>query len=106
MQLFKLDHFTKGWFVGDFEKGIVRTKEFEVAVHTYRAGEAPEPHFHKIAKEITVIHSGKFTMNGVTLSAGDVVVLEPNEVARFTCLEDGSDTIVKIPSVPNDKYSV
>ncbi|MFH0806313.1 MAG: hypothetical protein V1885_01135 [Candidatus Brennerbacteria bacterium] len=106
MKILNLRDSTKGWFVGDFEKGIVRSRECEVAVHYYHKGDAPDPHLHKIAKEITVIHSGKFMANGVILSSGDIMVLEPGEPVRFQCLEDGSATVVKSPSVPGDKYPI
>jgi quercetin dioxygenase-like cupin family protein len=106
MRILKLADFTNGWFVGNFGKGIVRTDAFEVACQEFRKGEKPTPHVHKIAKEVTVVNFGKFMANGATLSRGDVLVLEPGEPVRFKCLEDGMTTVVKIPSVPDDKYPI
>ncbi len=106
MQVLKLEQFTKGWVVGDFEPSIIRTKDFEVSVRYYEAGDSEAEHIHKIATEITIIASGVFEMNGTRLVAGDVVALEPGQSAWFKCIESGSNTIIKTPSVIGDKYPV
>ena len=106
MKVLRLEQFTKGWVVGDFEPSIIRTKDFEVSVRNYEAGDTETEHIHKVATEITIITSGIFQMNGQRLIAGDVVVLEPGQSARFACVESGSNTIIKTPSVIGDKYPV
>ena len=54
-----LDAMIGGWFVGDFEPSVIRTKDFEVAVKKYKAGDKEARHIHKVATELTVIISGK-----------------------------------------------
>jgi quercetin dioxygenase-like cupin family protein len=105
MKLHNLSSFTRGWFVGDFEPSIIRTKDFECMVHYYKAGDSEARHVHKVADEITVIVHGVFKMSGQRLQAGDIVHLLPGEPADFECLEDGATTVVKTPSVIGDKYS-
>ena len=75
-----------------------------MAVKKYRAGDKEEKHFHKIAAEITVITEGEAVMNNEKLKAGDIVILEPCEASDFTAVTDVTTTVVKIPSVKNDKY--
>lgn len=106
MKTYKLSDFTRGWLVGDFEPSIFRTKDFEVMVREYRAGDTEAKHVHKIADEITVIVTGKFVMNGLTLGPGDIVHLFPGDPTDFECLEDGATTVIKRPSVMGDKYLV
>lgn len=106
MKTYKLQDFTKGWFIGDFSPSLVKTKAFEVAVKYYKTGEKEEVHFHKIAEEYTVIVAGKFQVNGKAYVPGDVIQFNPMDVSRFVCVEDGSTIVVKIPSVANDKYIV
>lgn len=106
MNILRLEQFTKGWVVGDFEPSIIRTKDFEVSVRSYEAGDSETEHVHKVATEITIITSGVFEMNGKKLVTGDVVVLEPGQSAWFKCIESGSNTIIKTPSVIGDKYPV
>lgn len=106
MKTFKLENFTRGWIVGDFEPSIIRTKDFEVAVMYFKKGDKGDKHFHKIAEEITVITSGVFKINNQIFKAGDVILLNQNEVYEEECLEDGSQTVIKTPSAKNDKFLV
>lgn len=96
---------TRGWFVGDFEKAVFKTKECEVAYKTYRAGDYEKKHLHKVAIEITLIIKGKVIMNGVEHKEGDIIVMEPGEATDFKALTDAENVVVKIPSVIGDKYS-
>ncbi|MDR2935126.1 MAG: hypothetical protein LBV70_04510 [Candidatus Adiutrix sp.] len=104
MRAAKLAEMTRGWFVGDFEPTLYRTGEVEVAVKTYKAGEVEAAHYHAIATEITVVTGGMVEMNGVRYGPGDVIILEPGEVADFRALTDAVSTVVKIPGAANDKY--
>lgn len=106
MEIFKLKKFVKGWVVGDFVPSLIQTKDFEVAVKDYRVGVEEAMHVHKIAKEITVITSGKFMMNEQVLEKGDIVYLLPGESAEFSCLKSGTTVCIKTPSVKGDKYLI
>lgn len=106
MKRYKLDQFTRGWVVGDFEPNIIRTKDFEVMVRYYKKGDKEAKHLHKIADEITIIVSGVFLMNGERLTAGDIIHLFPGDPTDFECLEDGANTVIKRPSVMGDKYLI
>jgi quercetin dioxygenase-like cupin family protein len=104
MQVHKLSEMVKGWFVGDFSPTALATQAAEVALKTYRAGEHEARHHHKVATEITLIQSGRVTMNGTEYSAGDIVVIAPLESTDFTALEDTVTVVVKVPGAVNDKY--
>ena len=104
MKTYKLKDFTNGWIVGDFEPSIIRTKDFEFLVRSYKAGDKDAKHLHKIADEITVIISGKVKWNGKEFSTGDVIHLPQNTASEFECIEDCSIAVIKTPSVIGDKY--
>ena len=106
MKILALQNYTRGWLVGDFAPNVFRTKECEFAVKTYTDGESEPAHFHKRATEISVIVTGEFNINGKKLKAGDVLIMEPGDVARFKCVKAGSTAVIKIPSVRGDKYLV
>jgi quercetin dioxygenase-like cupin family protein len=106
MQHFRLDEMTGGWFVGDFSPTVFETKDAEVAVKTYRAGDVEQEHFHKIATEITLIQSGTVRMLGREWSAGDIIVLAPGEATAFEAITDAVNVVVKVPSARDDKYLV
>ena len=102
----RLEGMTKGWFVGDFLPAAFRTKECEVAIKSYRSGDAEDAHFHSIATEITVIVSGEARMFERVWRAGDIVIIEPGEATAFVALTDVTTVVVKLPSAPNDKRIV
>ena len=106
MQTSQLSAMTKGWFIGDFNPTMLPTRDVEVAVKHYRAGDAEDAHYHKVAREFTVVVSGSVRMNGRTYAAGDIVVVEPGETTDFCALTDAVTTVVKIPGAPHDKYVV
>ncbi len=51
-----------------------------------------------------MITSGKFKMGAAILEKGDIVQINTGEAVDFECLEQGSTAVVKMPSVPDDKY--
>lgn len=95
-----------GWMVGDFEPTCIRSTACEVACKHYPAGAVEAAHVHRIATELTLIASGRATMNGRTYGAGDIIILEPGEATDFRTLEPTTTVVVKMPSVAGDKYLV
>ena len=106
MKTAKLSDMTKGWFVGNFEPTLYKTNDVEVAVKTYAAGAYEKKHYHKIATEITVVTKGTVRMNSVEYSAGDIIIMEPNEATDFYAVTDAENVVVKLPGANNDKYEV
>jgi quercetin dioxygenase-like cupin family protein len=94
----------KGWFVGDFAPGALRTKAAEVGVKRYRAGEREAWHYHKVAIEITLVLDGEVEMAGSRHRPGDIIRLEPGERTDFLAVTDATTVVVKLPSVLGDKY--
>lgn len=105
MRVEKLETMVKGWFVGNFAPTLHQTGDVEVAVKDYRAGDYEDWHFHKIAREITVIIAGEVEMNGARYGQGDMIVIEPGEGTDFRALTDTTNVVVKIPGASNDKYT-
>lgn len=106
MNVYKLDDFTKGWFIGDFSPSIKKTALFEAAVKNYKAGDTETNHVHDIATEYTIIAYGKVSMNGVEFNAGNIIEIKPGEPCEFSCIEDAITFVVKTPSVKQDKRLV
>jgi hypothetical protein len=101
---YKLDDFTKGWFVGNFSPTLVATDAVEVAVKHYRAGESEASHFHKVAVELTLIVSGRVRMSGEEVGPGEIIKMEPGRATDFLPLTDVTTVVVKLPCVKGDKY--
>ena len=104
MRTAKLEDMTRGWFIGDFEPSLYRTRDCEAAVRRYKAGDFEAKHYHKVATEFTVIVSGRVRMFGREFGEGDIVVVEPGDATDFTALTDAVNVVIKIPGAVNDKY--
>lgn len=102
----RIEDFTRGWLIGDFEPSLIRTKDFEVGILTHKKDEVWPKHYHKLADEYNVLVKGRMTVNGIELNTGDVFVIEKNEVSEPKFLEDCTVLVIKIPSVMGDKYEV
>ena len=101
MKIFDINDMFKGWFIGDFDPAVVKTKEFELAHHFHEKG------YHKVATEINYIIKGKVIVNDDHhLSSGGIFVYEPYDVSNVKFLEDTDLMVAKIPSAKNDKYLV
>jgi len=101
-----LKDFIGGWFIGDFEPTLLRTKNFEVSVKIHPKGEVWPKHYHKEATEYNCVVDGKLEIDGVTYSKGDIFIIYPNYVVDPIFLEDCTIVCVKTPSVIGDKYEV
>lgn len=104
MDISRLDNMTKGWFIGDFEPSVKNTKEFEVAVKKYAAGDYESEHYHAVASEYTVIVEGEAEMLGKRVRTGDIILVEPHESTDFRAVVDTITVVVKTPSIKNDKF--
>lgn len=96
----------RGWFVGAFDRAVWKTDQFEVAYMFNPKGDISDRHYHKIAREISLIASGHVVANGEHFRAGEIFEIEPGEELTCEYLEDTITVCVKTPSVLNDKYYV
>jgi hypothetical protein len=99
-----LNDMVGGWMVGDFEPVCIPSTAVEVACKHYPAGAVEAAHVHRVATELTLIASGRVTMNGKPFEAGDIIILAPGEATDFRTLEPTTTVVVKMPSVKGDKY--
>jgi quercetin dioxygenase-like cupin family protein len=104
MKKLHIDDMESGWFVGNFEPTMFKTKECEVCFKRHPKGEKWPEHYHAVSTEINYLIRGKMTIQGCELVAGDLFSLEPYEIADPVFLEDCELIVVKVPSAPGDKY--
>jgi len=106
MRTFDPSDMFRGWYIGDFEPSAYRTKDFEVAVMQHKAGEDWPAHYHSLSDEINYLLEGRMILNGVSLTAPTIFVIERNEVADPQFITDCKLVVVKTPSAPGDKHIV
>jgi len=106
MKCDKINNMVRGWFIGNFEPSFYKTSDFEVSYMRHSKGEYWAPHFHKESVEINYLIRGSMSVQGKLLSAGDLFMFEKGEIADPIFHEDVELIVVKVPSLPNDKYNV
>jgi mannose-6-phosphate isomerase-like protein (cupin superfamily) len=104
LKRYNLDTFTKGWFVGNFSPTLIPSDAVEVAVKHYKAGEAEQSHYHKVATELTLVVSGRVRMSGEEVGPGKIAKINPGQATDFVPLTDATTVVVKMPCVKGDKY--
>lgn len=105
MKKYKLNDMIRGWFVGDFEPTLYRTRDVEVGVKHFTQGEREAWHYHKVATEISVVIEGQIEMGGQRYEKGEIVVVPPGEGVDFHAVTDAVLAVVKLPGAVNDKYT-
>lgn len=108
MKVHRIENFTKGWFIGDFEPSLFKTKDFEICIKLYTKGDYDKTHVHKVATEYIAIVDGTVRMNGngksSIYSKGDLIEIMPGDYTDFEALTDATTIVVKVPCVKGDKY--
>jgi quercetin dioxygenase-like cupin family protein len=104
MEIYKLNEMVRGWVAGNFDPSCLKTDAFEAACKIYKAGDQENPHYHKIATELTIIASGVVEFNDKRYEQGDIVLIQPNEVVGFKSITDSITFVIKVPCVKGDKY--
>ena len=106
MKIYKFEDMVGGWFVGNFKPAAYETDMCEVCYKFHEKGEKWPVHYHKLGTEINLLINGEMKMHGRTLHSGDIFVMEPWEIANPEFLTDCFVIIVKLPSIPGDKYEI
>lgn len=106
MKIDNLDKMTAGWFIGNFDPAAHHTADFEVAIKEHPKGEQWDIHYHKVGTEINCLVEGSMTICGKKLKPRDIFTIFPNEIANPVFHEDCKIVTVKIPSKPEDKYTI
>lgn len=94
----------RGWFIGPFDRAIVKTDAFEVAHGFNKAGDISPAHYHKVSTEVNLITSGCVQVNGELFRAGEGFIMEPGDPCACVYIEDTTTLVVKVPGVLGDKY--
>ena len=106
MKLSRIEDVDRGWFVGNFAKAAFQTEACEVCYKFHAKGEHWPLHYQEKITEINLMISGEMRMHGKILTAGDIFILYPYEIADPEFLTDCEVICVKIPGIQNDKVVV
>jgi len=99
----RLEEFDRGFFIGDFEPSLMKTKKFEIALKQHKAGEDYAAHSQKRAYEYNLLVHGHMNIGKEVFNDGDIFVIAPGEVTTPVFHTDCTVVCVKVPSLPGDK---
>ncbi|SEP31099.1 Cupin domain protein [Halogranum amylolyticum] len=84
----------------------LRPEQMRPSVWVYEEGDASNRHYHEEQEELYHVLSGRFELrfDGETeeLTAGDMIVVSPDEIRQLVCVEAGEVFVVGAPSVKDD----
>lgn len=99
-----MESFVGGWFIGDFEPAVLRTRDFEAGWKVHHRSEVIAPHIHHETTEYNVLTLGEMRVNGERLARGDLFVLRPGERVDVDVISEEAHVLcIKSPSRPGDK---
>lgn len=101
-----IDGFTRGWVVGDFEPSLIKTKNIEVAIQQYSAGDEEEAHYHKEAIEYNIILDGVVKFNDDIYNQYEICIIEKDDITKFKAITNARVLVIKSASIKGDKYIV
>ena len=100
-----LSNMTRGWLIGDFEPSIYKTKDFEIAYLLHPKGQEWPAHVHNKANEYNILIKGSMKINNEYIHEKEIFIIPKGMLTKAKFLDDCEILCIKIPSVPDDKYS-
>ena len=105
-EITNIEQCIRGWFIGNFDNTILKTKDFEVAYMKWKKGAPTGNHYQRIATEYNLIIRGHVLVNGKEYKDGDFFIFEPYVACECKFLKDTEIVVVKTPSIPSDKVDI
>lgn len=102
----RIENFTRGWLVGDFDPSLLKTKEIEVGLLPRKKDEDWPPHYHQYCDEYNVLVKGRMSIGHKEINEGDIFIISSGEITKARFHEDCTILCIKHPSVPGDKINV
>ena len=103
IEKFIISDFKLGWIIGNFKPSLLKSKEIEVAVKFFQAGDVEPSHKQLIATEITIVVTGIIRLGADSYEPGDIIKIDPGVFAEFESITESALVCIKFPSLPNDK---
>jgi hypothetical protein len=96
VEIYKLENFVNGWFIGNFEPSLLKDSGVEIAVMNTKKGVGSlNFHYHEHCIEINVLIKGKMKCNNKLIEENDIFVFNPNVPSVYEYLEDCTFVVYK-----------
>lgn len=103
MEKFNINEFFKGQLIGDFEKSLLNTKDFELSITKYNAEDYEISYYNEVATKYIIVISGKIAINGEEYHENEIIVIPPNQDTDLYAFTDTTIVTVKTASIQGDK---
>jgi dTDP-glucose pyrophosphorylase len=104
VEVFKLENFVNGWFIGDFEPSILKNSGVELAVMNKKKGIGINDfHYHENCIEVNVLIKGKMKVNNKFIQENEIFIFNPNVPSIYEYLEDCIFVVFKNKPSNKDK---
>ena len=104
VEIFQLENFVKGWFIGDFEPSILKNSGVELAVmHKTKGDVVNDFHYHENCIEINVLIKGKLNINNKLIQENEIFVFNKYVPSIYEFLEDCTFVVFKNKPSNSDK---
>jgi choline kinase len=104
VEVFKLDNFTNGWIIGNFEPSLLQNSGVELAVMNKKKGRGINDfHYHENCTEINVLVKGKMVVNNKIIHENEVFIFHPYVPSIYEYLEDCTFVVFKNKPSNTDK---
>jgi dTDP-glucose pyrophosphorylase len=104
IKVFKLENFTNGWIIGDFEPSILKNTGVELAVMNKKKGRGIHDfHYHENCTEVNVLIKGKMLINNKIINENEIFIFEPYVPSIYEYLDDCTFVVFKNKPSNTDK---
>jgi hypothetical protein len=104
VEVYKLDNYKRGWFVGDFEPSLLKNTGIELAVMNMKKSKGINDfHYHEKCIEINVLIKGQMKINNKIINENEIFIFNPFVPSIYEYLEDCTFVVFKNKSSNNDK---
>lgn len=104
VDIYNLENFTRGWFIGDFEPSLLKNSGIELAVMNKKKGVGIDDfHYHENCIEINILIKGKMKINNKLIKENNIFVFNPYVPSVYEYLEDCTFVVFKNKPSNNDK---
>ncbi|SCY71446.1 WavE lipopolysaccharide synthesis family protein [Butyrivibrio sp. INlla14] len=92
----------KGYFIGDFEPNILRSKDVEICIRGASKYTLDAAYYRRNDKRVIYINQGKIDIDGRIFGKGDAIMFEPGEVINIFALTNVEMIAMNFPGTKGD----
>lgn len=102
MKQINLKEMKKGYFIGDFEPNVLRSKNVEISIKGASKYTLDAAYYRKNDVRVIYISRGKIDLDGRIYGKGDALLFEPGEIINIFALTNVDMIVINFPGTKGD----